>query len=86
MNSTLRRGPETYTKYEVAVAFTENESDYWHTLTQKLLTSFWNSDTWNKPVDLFLIKMEHIKLGDKCMPASFLDCRDQQTPFARILK
>jgi hypothetical protein len=65
--------PETYEKYEVDVAFTENGSDYWLTFTQKTLTSFWNSDTWNKPVDLFLIKMGAIKLGDKWVPVLLVE-------------
>jgi len=65
--------PETYTRYEVDVAFTENGSDYWLTFTQKTLTSFLNSDTWNKPVDLFLIKMGAIKLADKWVPVLLVE-------------
>jgi len=65
--------PETYTKYEVDVAFTENGSEYWLTFRQKTLTSFWNSDSWNKPVDLFLIKMGAMKLGDKWVPVLLVE-------------
>ena len=70
--------PETYTKYEVDVAFTENGSDYWLTFTKKTLTSFWNSDTWNKPVDLFLIKMGAIKVGDKWVPVLLVESFDNK--------
>ena len=66
--------PETYTKtYEVDVAFTENGSDYWLTFKKKTLTTFWNSDKWNKPVDLFLIKMGAIKHGDNWVPVLLVE-------------
>ena len=65
--------PETYTKtYEVDVAFTENGRDYWLTFKKKTLTSFWNSK-WNKPVDLFLIKMGAIKQGDNWVPVLLVE-------------
>ena len=65
--------PETYTKtYEVDVAFTENGSDYWLTFKKKTLTSFWNSK-WNKPVDLFVIKMGAIKRGDNWVPVLLVE-------------
>lgn len=66
--------PETYTKtYEVDVAFTENGSDYWLTFKKKTLTSFLNSDKWNKPVDLFLIKMGAVKQGDNWVPVLLVE-------------
>ena len=66
--------PETYTKtYEVDVKFTENGSDYWLTFKKKTLTEFWNSDKWNKPVDLFLIKMGAIKQGDNWVPVLLVE-------------
>ena len=65
--------PKTYTKYQVDVAFTENGSDYWLTFTQKTLASFLNSDTWEKPVELFLIKMGAIKLDDKWVPVLLVE-------------
>lgn len=66
--------PETYTKYyEVDVAFTEDGSDYWLTFKKNTLTSFWDSDRWKKPVDLFLIKMGEIKHGDKWVPVLLVE-------------
>jgi hypothetical protein len=65
--------PETYSKYEVDVAFTENESHYWLTFNQKTLTSFWDSGKWNKPVDLFLIKMGAIKQRDNWVPVLLVE-------------
>jgi len=65
--------PETYTRYDVDVAFTENGSTYWLTFTQKTLTSFWNSNKWNKPVDLFLIKLGAIKQGDDWVPVLLVE-------------
>lgn len=66
--------PETYTNtYEVDVAFTENGNDYWLTFKKKTLTPFWNSDKWNKPVDLFVIKMGAIKQGDKWVPVLLVE-------------
>jgi hypothetical protein len=65
--------PETYKPYEVDVAFTENESHYWLTFKQKTLESFLNSDKWNKPIDLFLIKMGAIKQGDKWVPVLLVE-------------
>ena len=66
--------PETYTKsYEVDVAFTENGSDYWLTFKKKTLESFLNSDKWNKPVDLFLIKMGAVKQGDNWAPVLLVE-------------
>jgi len=66
--------PETYTRtYEVDVAFTENGSDYWLTFKKKTLTSFWDSDKWNKPVDLFVIKMGAVKQGDNWVPVLLVE-------------
>ena len=65
--------PETYKPYEVDVAFTENGSHYWLTFTKKTLTPFWDSGKWNKPVDLFLIKMGSIKHRDKWMPVLLVE-------------
>jgi hypothetical protein len=65
--------PETYTRYDVDVAFTENGSTYWLTFTKKTLDSFWNSDKWNKPIDLFLIKLGAIKQGDSWVPVLLVE-------------
>ena len=65
--------PETYAKYEVEVAFTENESQYWLTFSKKTLDSFWKSNVFTKPVDLFLIKMGAVKQGDKWMPVFLVE-------------
>lgn len=65
--------PETYTPYQVDVAFTENGSTYWLTFTHKTLTSFWNSGEWSKPVDLFLIKMGAVKQGDNWVPVLLVE-------------
>ncbi|HEU4476999.1 MAG TPA: hypothetical protein VFR80_00695, partial [Pyrinomonadaceae bacterium] len=59
---------ETYKPYEVDIAFTENGSTYWLTFTKKTLTPFWDSGAWNRPVDLFVIKMGAIKRGDEWVP------------------
>jgi hypothetical protein len=64
---------ETYTPYEVDVAFTESGTQYWLTFTQKTLTSFWNSGKWDKPVDLFLIRMGAVKQGDKWVPVLLVE-------------
>ena len=64
---------ETYKPYEVDVAFKENDSDYWLTFTQKTLTSFWDSGVWNKPVDLFVIKMGAVKRGNKWVPVVLVE-------------
>lgn len=63
---------ETYKPYEVDVAFTENDSQYWLTFRQKTLASFWET-AWKKPVDLFLIKMGSIKQGDKWVPVLLVE-------------
>lgn len=65
--------PETYTRYDVDVAFTENGSTYWLTFTQKTLTSFLDSDKWSKPIDLFLIKLGAIKQGDDWVPVLLVE-------------
>jgi hypothetical protein len=65
--------PETYTRYDVDVAFTENGSTYWLTFTQKTLTSFLHSDKWSKPIDLFLIKLGAIKQGDDWVPVLLVE-------------
>ena len=65
--------PETYTGYEVDVAFNENGSTYWLTFTKKTLDSFWNSDKWSKPVDLFLIKLGAIKQGNDWVPVFLVE-------------
>lgn len=65
--------PETYTRYEVDVAFTENGSTYWLTFTKKTVASFWDSGKWNKPVDLFLIKLGAIKQGDDWVPVLLVE-------------
>lgn len=65
--------PETYTKYEVEVAFTENGTHYWLTFSKKTLDSFWKGNVWTKPVDLFLIKMGAIKQRDKWVPVLLVE-------------
>lgn len=55
---------ETYKPYEVEVLFTEEGNKYWLTFTKKTLDTFWDSDGWNKPVDLFLIRMGAVKVGN----------------------
>jgi hypothetical protein len=65
--------PETYTRYDVDVAFTENGGTYWLTFTKKTLDSFWDSGDWNKPVELFLINLGAIKQGDKWEPVLLVD-------------
>jgi hypothetical protein len=65
--------PETYAKYEVEVAFTENGSRYWLTFSKKTLDSFWKSNVFTKPVDLFLIKMGAVKQGDKWLPVFLVE-------------
>jgi hypothetical protein len=66
--------PETYTRnYDVDVAFTENGSEYWLTFTQKTLTSFWNTNKWRKPADLFLIRMGAVKQGDRWVPVLLVE-------------
>ncbi|HXQ34340.1 MAG TPA: hypothetical protein VN843_10025, partial [Anaerolineales bacterium] len=65
--------PETYTKFEIDVAFTEHGNDYWLTFSRKTLDSFWKADVLNKPVDLFLIKMGAIKQADKWVPVLLVE-------------
>ena len=65
--------PETYAKYEVDVAFTEDGSTYWLTFSKKTLDAFWKAEVLKKPVDLFLIKMGAIKLGDKWTPVLLVE-------------
>jgi hypothetical protein len=65
--------PETYTRYEIDVAFAEQGSDYWLTFSRKTLDSFWKRDVLKKPVDLFLIKMGAIKQGDKWVPVLLVE-------------
>ena len=65
--------PETYTRYDIDVAFTEKGSTYWLTFTKKTLDSFWNSDKWNKPVDLFLIKLGAVKQGNDWVPVLLVE-------------
>lgn len=65
--------PETYTRYDVDVAFNENGNTYWLTFTKKTLDSFWNSDKWNKPVDLFVIKLGAIKQGKDWVPVLLVE-------------
>ena len=64
--------PETYKPYEVDVAFTEDGNQYWLTFKQKTLTSLLKS-AWNKPVDLFLIKMGAVKQDDKWVPVLLVE-------------
>lgn len=64
--------PETYTKYEVDVAFTENGTDYWLTFSKKTLASL-EKENMSKPLDLFLIKMGAIKRGDKWVPVLLVE-------------
>lgn len=64
--------PETYAKYEVDVAFTEDGNTYWLTFSKKTLDSFWKGQVF-KPVDLFLIKMGAVKLGDNWMPVFLVE-------------
>lgn len=65
--------PETYTKYEVDIAFTENGSVYWLTFSKKTLDLFWKAEVLKKPVDLFLIKMGAVKQGEKWMPVLLVE-------------
>jgi hypothetical protein len=65
--------PETYTKYEIDVAFTEHGSQYWLTFSKKTLDTFWKADVLKKPVDLFLIRMGAIKQGDKWAPVLLVE-------------
>ncbi|HEX7295982.1 MAG TPA: hypothetical protein VF251_09545 [Pyrinomonadaceae bacterium] len=64
---------ETYKPYEVDVLFTEDSNKYWLTFTQKKLTSFWNSKQWSKPVDLFLIRMGAVKIGENWEPVFLVE-------------
>jgi len=64
---------ETYKPYEVEVLFQENGSKYWLTFTQKTLTAFWDSSVWNKPVDLFLIRMGSVKTGESWEPVMLVE-------------
>ncbi len=63
---------DTYKPYEVDVAFTEDGNQYWLTFRKTTLSAFWNS-AWNKPVDLFLIKMGAVKQGDKWVPVLLVE-------------
>lgn len=65
--------PETYAKYEVDVAFTEDGSVYWLTFSKQTLDSFWKAEVLKKPVDLFLIKMGAVKQGDKWTPVLLVE-------------
>jgi len=65
--------PETYTRYEIDVAFTEQGSDYWLTFSRKTLDSFLKADVLKRSVDLFLIKMGAIKQGDKWVPVLLVE-------------
>jgi len=65
--------PETYAKYEVDVAFTEQGTNYWLTFSKKTLDSFWKADVLKKPVDLFLIKLGAIKQDDKWVPVLLVE-------------
>ena len=65
--------PETYAKYEVDVAFTEDGNVYWLTFSKKTLDSFWSANVLQKPVDLFLIKMGAVKQGDKWAPVFLVE-------------
>ena len=65
--------PETYAKYEVDVAVTEDGIVYWLTFSKKTLDSFWKADVLKKPVDLFLIKMGAVKQGDKWTPVLLVE-------------
>ena len=65
--------PETYKTYEVDVAFSEDGIGYWLTFKKNTLNSFWDSAKWNKPVDLFLIKMGTIKRDDKWVPVLLVE-------------
>ena len=64
---------ETYKPYEVEVLFDENGSKYWLTFTQKTLTSFWDSRVWNKPVDLFVIRMGAVKTRESWEPVLLVE-------------
>ena len=64
---------ETYKPYEVEVLFNENGSKYWLTFTQKTLTSFWDSRIWNKPVDLFVIRMGAVKTRESWEPVLLVE-------------
>ena len=65
--------PETYTRYEVDVAFTEHGSQYWLTFSKKTLDAFWKAGVLNKPVDLFLIRMGAVREGDKWAPVLLVE-------------
>ena len=65
--------PETYKPYEVEVLFIENGNKYWLTFTKKTLDPFWDSDAWNKPVDLFLIRMGAVKVGGGWEPVFLVE-------------
>ena len=65
--------PETYAKYEVDIAFTEDGNTYWLTFSKKTLDSFWKADVLKKPVDLFLIKMGAIKQDKKWAPVLLVE-------------
>ena len=64
---------DTYKPYEVDVKFTENGSDYWLTFTKKTLKPFWDSGAWNKPVDLFVVKMGAVKRGEQWVPVVLVE-------------
>ena len=64
---------ETYKPFEVDVAFTENGTTYWLTFTKKTLKPFWDSGAWNKPVDLFVIKMGAVKRGEQWVPVVLVE-------------
>lgn len=65
--------PETYKPYEVDVLFAEDGKKYWLTFTQKKLTAFWDSSVWNKPVDLFLIRMGSVKTSNNWEPVFLVE-------------
>jgi hypothetical protein len=64
---------DTYKPYQVEVLFNEDGSKYWLTFTHKTLDAFWSSNTWNKPVDLFLIRMGAVKAGDNWEPVFLVE-------------
>ena len=58
--------PEFYTRsYETEMLFTEGEESYWITVRKDLLSREWKK---GDAVELFLIKMGNVRVGDKLEP------------------
>ena len=65
--------PETYKPYEVDVLFAEDGKKYWLTFTKKKLAAFWDLGEWDKPVDLFLIRMGSVKTSSGWEPVLLVE-------------